>query len=186
MNTPQEIASHLLPSKNLASIGGRKITTTSAIAVVLSLAIVLFEVLPMGNAIYATTRIMTRNTISTTTSSSSSLLSSLLSTTTMMTQAMKSPYDFIVLYGIRDSHNIALRVSNFSAIYRNSRPRNTTTSNSNNPKFIHSSIRIEQDVLNTLQAEAQRRGVSFSSLVNNTLKNYVTSEMYVERLGLFR
>jgi hypothetical protein len=50
-------------------------------------------------------------------------------------------------------------------------------------KFVHSSIRIEEQVLKTLQKEAQRRGVSFNNLVNKTLKNYVTSEMYFEQLG---
>jgi hypothetical protein len=50
-------------------------------------------------------------------------------------------------------------------------------------KFVHSSIRIEEDVLKALQNEAQRREVSFNSLVNKTLKNYVTSEMYFEQLG---
>jgi hypothetical protein len=86
--------------------------------------------------------------------------------------------------GMMDSHNMAVRVSNLSARFCDSRPRNISArNNSNNPKFIHSSIRIEQDVFNTLQTEAQRRGVSFNSLVNNTLKNYVTSEMYFEQLG---
>jgi hypothetical protein len=50
-------------------------------------------------------------------------------------------------------------------------------------KFVHSSIRIEEQVLKSLQKEAQRRGISFNSLVNKTLKNYVTSEMYFEQLG---
>ncbi len=52
-----------------------------------------------------------------------------------------------------------------------------------NKKFVHSSIRIEEQVLKSLQKEAQRRGISFNSLVNKTLKNYVTSEMYFEQLG---
>ena len=38
-------------------------------------------------------------------------------------------------------------------------------------------------MLKDLQKEAERRGVSFNSLVNKTLKTYVSSEMYFEQLG---
>ena len=50
-------------------------------------------------------------------------------------------------------------------------------------KLAHSSFRIEEDVIKALEREAQKRGASLSSLVNRTLKNYVTSEMYFEELG---
>jgi hypothetical protein len=52
-----------------------------------------------------------------------------------------------------------------------------------NKKIVHSSIRIEEGVFDSLQKEAERLGISFNSLINKTLKNYVTSEMYFEQLG---
>lgn len=48
---------------------------------------------------------------------------------------------------------------------------------------MHSSFRIEQDVIKSLERAAASRGMSLSSLVNKILKNYVTSEMYFEELG---
>ena len=54
---------------------------------------------------------------------------------------------------------------------------------SNNNKLIHSSFRIEQDVLKSLERVAATRDVSLSSQVHKILKNYVTSEMYFEELG---
>jgi hypothetical protein len=50
-------------------------------------------------------------------------------------------------------------------------------------KLVHSSFRIEEDVIRSLEVAAQKRGISMSSLVNKILKNYVTSEMYFEELG---
>jgi hypothetical protein len=50
-------------------------------------------------------------------------------------------------------------------------------------KLVHSSFRIEEDVVKALTRVAEKRGLSLSSLVNKTLKNYVTSEMYFEELG---
>jgi hypothetical protein len=44
-------------------------------------------------------------------------------------------------------------------------------------------VRIEEDVIKALEKEAQKRGISLSSLVNKTLKNYVNCEMYFEELG---
>jgi hypothetical protein len=49
-------------------------------------------------------------------------------------------------------------------------------------KLVHSSFRIETGILEALEKEAIKREVSLSSLVNKTLKNYVTSEMYFEEL----
>ncbi|HEY6885463.1 MAG TPA: response regulator [Nitrososphaeraceae archaeon] len=72
MRTRQELARHSLPSKNFASIGGA--TTTRAIALALSIAIVLFEVLPMSNMASATTTKMTRIKINTISSSPSSTI----------------------------------------------------------------------------------------------------------------
>lgn len=50
-------------------------------------------------------------------------------------------------------------------------------------KLVHSSFRIEGDVIESLEVAAEKRGMSLSSLVNKILKNYVTSEMYFEELG---
>lgn len=57
------------------------------------------------------------------------------------------------------------------------------SSSSKNKKLVHSSIRIEENVFNLLQKEAERQGISFNSLINKTLKNYVNSEMHFEQLG---
>ena len=57
------------------------------------------------------------------------------------------------------------------------------SSSSKKKKLIHSSIRIEEEVLISLQKEAERQGISFNSLINKTLKNYVISEMHFEQLG---
>ena len=57
------------------------------------------------------------------------------------------------------------------------------SSSSKNKKLIHSSIRMEENVFNLLQKEAERQGISFNSLINKTLKNYVKSEMHFEELG---
>jgi hypothetical protein len=59
----------------------------------------------------------------------------------------------------------------------------SSSSSSTSKKLVHSSIRIEEEVFYSLQKEAERQGISFNSLINKTLKNYVTSEMYFEQLG---
>jgi hypothetical protein len=59
----------------------------------------------------------------------------------------------------------------------------TDSSISRNIKLIHSSFRIEQDVVKSLERAAATRDISLSSLVNKILKNYVTSEMFFEELG---
>jgi hypothetical protein len=66
------------------------------------------------------------------------------------------------------------------------RPRNnpsfSSTSSVKN-KLVHSTFRIEENVIRALTEAAEKRGDTISSLVNRTLKNYVTSEMYFEELG---
>jgi hypothetical protein len=54
---------------------------------------------------------------------------------------------------------------------------------SNKNKLVHSSFRIKENVLNALEKEAGKRGISLSSLINKTLEDYVTCDMYFERLG---
>jgi hypothetical protein len=68
-----------------------------------SAAILTFEVLPMNNLVI--------NITMTSVSKTSLLLSSSLSTVMTKTMAqVKSPYDIVALYGIGDSHNIAVRL----------------------------------------------------------------------------
>jgi hypothetical protein len=59
----------------------------------------------------------------------------------------------------------------------------SSSSSTKSKKLVHSSIRIEEEVFNSLQKEAERQGISFNSIINKTLKNYVTSEMHFEQLG---
>ena len=56
-------------------------------------------------------------------------------------------------------------------------------SSSKNKKLAHSSIRMEEEVFQLLQKEAERQGISVNSLINKILKNYVKSEMHFEQLG---
>ena len=44
-------------------------------------------------------------------------------------------------------------------------------------------LRIDEDIVKALEEDAKRRGISINSLVNNALKNYVTSNQYFEELG---
>jgi hypothetical protein len=50
-------------------------------------------------------------------------------------------------------------------------------------RLVHSSFRLRQYVLKSLEVEASKRGVTLSSLVNKILENYMTSEIYFEELG---
>ena len=51
----------------------------------------------------------------------------------------------------------------------------TKKNNSDNLNLV-----IEEDILRALEQDAKRRGISVNSLVNNALKNYVTSDQYFE------
>jgi hypothetical protein len=50
-------------------------------------------------------------------------------------------------------------------------------------RLIHQSFRIEEGVIESLQKEANRKGVPSSHLVNKILKNYITSDRYFQELG---
>jgi two-component system, OmpR family, sensor histidine kinase VicK len=54
----------------------------------------------------------------------------------------------------------------------------TKKNNSDNSK-----LRIDEDILKALEQDAKRRRIPVNSLVNNILKNYVTSDQYFEELG---
>lgn len=58
-----------------------------------------------------------------------------------------------------------------------------SSSGGSSNKLIHSSFRIEQEVIKSLERVAARRDTSLSSVVNKILKNYVNSEIYFEELG---
>jgi hypothetical protein len=134
---------------------------------VLSASILLFEVLPI-DAIVITPAIRAP-TIRT--AAAISPPTAITATTKTLKQSVyRAEY-------YSDEHNIAAVASSSGIValyYRD---------DGYDKKFVHSSIRIEEQVLKSLQKEAQRRGLSFNSLVNKTLKNYVTSEMYFEQLG---
>ncbi len=50
-------------------------------------------------------------------------------------------------------------------------------------RLIHSSFRVEESVLLALQSEADKQDTTLSKLVNRTLKDYVTSDMYFKKIG---
>jgi hypothetical protein len=139
--------------------------TVETAALVFSVALVLFEVLPISTlAITPSMAVTAVRTCS-------------VLTNTAMTKASKQPNALQHIIKYSDEHNIAAvgissGVGGIFVLYNN-----------DDRKFVHSSIRIEEQVLKALKREAQRRGISFNNLVNKTLKNYVTSEMYFEQLG---
>ena len=55
--------------------------------------------------------------------------------------------------------------------------------NDNNNKLVHQGFRIKKVVLNMLDTEAKKKGISLSNLVNKILENHVTCDMYFEELG---
>ena len=168
------------------SIGRKK--TVKIIAAIFSVAIVLFELLPVANTITAMLFIANRT----------SLPPSMTTATIMTKMEGLKALDIISLYATKDAddYNVAFAIYGYAQYNDNSNGADdnivtdnrrlsfSNESNKNkNKKFIHSSLRIEEDVLKTLQEEAQKRGISFNNLVNKTLKNYVISEMYFEQLG---
>jgi hypothetical protein len=154
------------PSSSLLLSKKTTTTTTAAVALVSSVAIMLFEVLPI-NAI-----VITPGTCVTVTRIPTAAPTPTIMTT--MAKIIKKLVPYRIKYS--DEHNVAaVGVSGgIFALYND---------DGHQKKFVHSSIRIEEQVLKALQKEAERRGVSFNNLVNKTLKNYVTSEMYFEQLG---
>lgn len=59
----------------------------------------------------------------------------------------------------------------------------SSDSSTGSSKLIHSTFRIEQDVIKSLEKLAARRDISLSAVVNKILKNYINYEMYFEELG---
>lgn len=83
--------------------------------------------------------------------------------------------------------NLAFANSNNNIIIQCSTSRSRVDNRDNNQrrkdKLIHSTFRINQFVIKSLEEEANKRRVSLGSLVNSILENYVSSEMYFEQLG---
>jgi hypothetical protein len=50
-------------------------------------------------------------------------------------------------------------------------------------KTIHQGFRIQEETLRRLDIQAEKRGITLSSLVNRILRNYVTRDMYFEELN---
>jgi hypothetical protein len=164
--------------KHVASLSLSKIfystARTGLIAAVISIAIVLFEVLPIS---------ITNATIMVTTEASSSASTTAIPKSVI---GVKFSYIMLVLYGAKDSDEHIISVIHLSSLYvrtrntkytanntiipdKNGSSSSSSSKNNNTKKFVHSSIRIEEDVLKALQSEAQRREISFNSLVNKTL-----------------
>jgi hypothetical protein len=79
----------------------------------------------------------------------------------------------------KDDHIIINIIAGSMVFYRSS----LSSDDKNRDKLVHSSFRIKEVVIKALEREAQKRGLTVSSLVNKTLENYVTCDMYFEELG---
>jgi hypothetical protein len=88
----------------------------------------------------------------------------------------------IIIYRRPEDDHIIAGITTGSIVFLSPHP-SSSSDDKNKEKLIHSSFRIKDDVLKALEREAQKRGVSLSSLVNKTLENYVTCDMYFEELG---
>ena len=62
-------------------------------------------------------------------------------------------------------------------------PFQSDIENKNNDELVHSTFRIRKTVVEALSREAEKRGISLSRLVNKTLQDYITNELYFEQLG---
>jgi hypothetical protein len=91
----------------------------------------------------------------------------------------------IILYYVRlgySQHNL-MNLVFLSAGSNNIGTYNYHNNNNKDKRLVHSTFRIKEFVIRTLEVEAKKKGFSLSSLVNSILENYVTSEMYFEELG---
>jgi hypothetical protein len=84
----------------------------------------------------------------------------------------------LTVYQKPHSHGLNIAVSTLPFLSRIS----PASDNNKKEKHVHSSFRLKESVLRSLENEAQKRGVSLSTLVNRTLENYISSEMYFEEL----
>jgi hypothetical protein len=172
----------------------RTIKTIMATTVIIAIIVTSFEILPMSSLKAAPVIIALRGA-ATTMAASGLIIQSSGSDSSYVTHNNNN-YNNKISYISRpqEEHVIAV-VFNTGGGGSNGRPgitcmqrgRNNptspSTSSSEKNKLVHSSFRIEEDVIAALAKVAQKRGDTLSTLVNKTLKNYVTSEMYFEELG---
>src|SRR4051794_40584663 len=50
-------------------------------------------------------------------------------------------------------------------------------------RTVHQGFRIQEEIIRRLENQADKKGITLSSLVNKILKNYVTRDMYFEELN---
>jgi hypothetical protein len=88
----------------------------------------------------------------------------------------------IIYKRLQDDH-IIVGIITGSNVFFSRYQFSSSSIDKNRIKLVHSSFRIKESVLSALEREAQKRGISLSSLVNKTLENYVTCDMYFDELG---
>ena len=98
-----------------------------------------------------------------------------------------------IIYGkLEDEHTIGLvptTTTTVAAVFKqtiNNMEYFQSSKNNNdddNNKLVHQGFRIKKVVINMLDVEAKKKGISLSNLVNKILENHVTCDMYFEELG---
>jgi hypothetical protein len=89
----------------------------------------------------------------------------------------------IIIYKRPEDDHIILGITTGSIVFFSRHPFSSSSDDKKRNKLVHSSFRIKESVLSALEREAQKRGLSLSSLVNKTLENYVTCDMFFDELG---
>jgi hypothetical protein len=106
-------------------------------------------------------------------------------------QSIVGPTIDNIIYGkLEDEHTIGLVTTTTVATVFKQTINNMeyfqiskNNNNYNNNKLVHQGFRIKKAVLNMLDTEAKKKGISLSNLVNKILENHVTCDMYFEELG---
>jgi hypothetical protein len=105
-------------------------------------------------------------------------------------QSVAPTIDNIIYGKLEDEHTIGLvpTTTTVAAVFKqtiNNMEYFQISKNNNNEnnKLVHQGFRIKKVVLNMLDTEAKKKGISLSNLVNKILENHVTCDMYFEELG---
>jgi hypothetical protein len=105
-------------------------------------------------------------------------------------QSVAPTIDNIIYGKLEDEHTIGLvpttttTLAVFKQTINNMEYFQISKNNNNeNNKLVHQGFRIKKVVLNMLDTEAKKKGISLSNLVNKILENHVTCDMYFEELG---
>ena len=105
-------------------------------------------------------------------------------------QSVAPTIDNIIYGKLEDEHTIGLvpttttTVAVFKQTINNMEYFQISKNNNNeNNKLVHQGFRIKKVVINMLDIEAKKKGISLSNLVNKILENHVTCDMYFEELG---